>query len=89
MRKMRLLELMTNYDIDMQYYPSKINVIPNALSRKRMTMFLMQHKELLEKIKQLDLNIVLPGLEARIMVLQPQPPLVKRIKEVQKDDPKL
>ena len=34
MRQRRWLELMTNYDIDLQYHPGKVNVVPDALSRK-------------------------------------------------------
>jgi len=34
MRQRRWFELMANYDIDLQYHPGKINVVPDALSRK-------------------------------------------------------
>lgn len=44
---------MANYDNDMQYHLSKINMILNTLSMKPMTMFLMQQKELFDEIKQL------------------------------------
>jgi len=33
MRQRRWLELMADYDIDLQYHPEKVNVVPNALSR--------------------------------------------------------
>ena len=29
----RWLELMADYDIDLQYHPGKINVVPDVLSR--------------------------------------------------------
>ncbi|XP_020262691.1 uncharacterized protein LOC109838678 [Asparagus officinalis] len=33
MRQRRWLELMADYDIDLQYHPGKVNVVPDALSR--------------------------------------------------------
>ena len=52
MRQRRWLELMTDYDIDLQYHPGKINVVPDALSRKpkaSMAMQITQQKELFEE----------------------------------------
>jgi len=34
MRQRRWLELMADFDIDLQYHPGKANVVPDALSRK-------------------------------------------------------
>ena len=34
MRQRRWLELMADYDLDLQFYPGKVNVFPDALSRK-------------------------------------------------------
>ena len=34
MRQRRWLELMADYDIDLQYHPGKVNVVSDALSRK-------------------------------------------------------
>jgi len=33
MRQRRWLELMADYDIDLQYHPGKVNVVSDALSR--------------------------------------------------------
>ena len=33
MRQRRWLELMADYEIDIQYHPGKVNVVPDALSR--------------------------------------------------------
>ena len=33
MRQRRWLEFMVDYDIDLQYHPGKVNVVPDALSR--------------------------------------------------------
>jgi len=35
MRQRRWLELMADYDIDLQYHLGKVNVVPDALSRKQ------------------------------------------------------
>lgn len=44
MRQRRLLELMADYNIDLQYHPNKINVVSDNLSTKPMMIFLMQQK---------------------------------------------
>jgi len=33
-RQRRWLELMADFDIDLQYHPEKVNVVPDALRRK-------------------------------------------------------
>jgi ribonuclease HI len=33
MRQRRWLELLADYDVDLQYHPGKLNVVPDALSR--------------------------------------------------------
>lgn len=53
---------MANYPINLQH-PDKINIVPNALNRKPIAIFLTLQKELLEEIRQLELEIVLPGIE--------------------------
>lgn len=80
---------MTNYDIDLKCHLGKINVTSDALSRKPIALFLMHQKELLEEIRQLDLEIILLELEVQIMAMQLQPPWVERIKKSQKDNSKL
>lgn len=54
-----------------------------------MATLLVQQKELLEEIRQLNLIIILPSLRAQMMALQLQPFLVKKTKEAQKDNYKL
>jgi len=34
LRQRRWLQLMADYDIDLQYYPGKVNVVLDALNRK-------------------------------------------------------
>jgi len=61
MRQRRWLELMADYDIDLQYHPGKINVVPDALSRKpetSMTMQITQQKKLFEEMRRMDLMVI-------------------------------
>ena len=54
------LELMVDYDIDLQYHPGKVNVVPDALRRKPgacMVMQITQQKELLEEMRQMELMV--------------------------------
>ena len=58
MRQKRLLELLANYDIDLQYHPENVNVVPDALNRKPeacMAMQITQQKELFEEMRRIDL----------------------------------
>jgi len=89
MRQRRWLELMADYNLDLQYYPGKVNVVPDALSRKPSFMMMTQQKEMQGEIIRLDLEIILPKDIGRLMTLVTLPSLIEKIKEVQKEDPKL
>ena len=52
-------------------------------------MLMTQQKEMQEEIFRLDLVIILPGDIGRSMTLVTQLSLIEKIKEVQKEDPKL
>ena len=80
---------MTDYDLDLQYHPEKVNIVPDALNRKPSFMMMTQQKEMQEEILRLDLEIILPGDIGRLMTLVTQPSLIKKMKEVQMKDPKL
>jgi hypothetical protein len=43
LRKRRWLELIKDYDLDIQYHPGKANVVANALSQKGQTNMLIGH----------------------------------------------
>ena len=56
----RWLELMADYDIDLEYHPGKVNVVPDALSKKPgacMVMQITQQKELLEEMRRMELMV--------------------------------
>jgi len=56
-------------------------MVPDALSRRPAAMILTKHKSLIEKMRRLTLEVVIPGEVARCMVLQLQSSLIDRIKE--------
>ena len=88
-----LLELMTNYDVDLQYHPRKINVVPDALSRKPeayMNMQLTQQKEILKEMMWLDLMVVRrTSASGQLMAFQIQPTLMEKIRAAQSKDLRL
>lgn len=61
MRQQRWLELMADYDLDMQYHPGKLNGVSDILSRTSMAMYLTAQKELLKEMRRLNLEVILPG----------------------------
>jgi len=76
---------MADYDIDLQYHPDKINVVPDALSRKpdeNMLVQFTQQKELLRELIRLDLMAVRRTAKSRqLMTFQIQPTLLEEIRE--------
>jgi len=52
---------MTDYDIDLQYHPDKVNIVSDALSKRPeadMVMLLTQQEELLKEMRRLDLIVI-------------------------------
>lgn len=43
------LELVIDYNLENLHHPDKIKLVPDVLSRKIMTMYLMQQKEILKE----------------------------------------
>ncbi|PNX61004.1 retrotransposon-related protein, partial [Trifolium pratense] len=58
-RQRRWMEFLKDYEFTLQYHPGKANVVADALSRKRAQLSTIAVKglELLEKFRDLDLNL--------------------------------
>ena len=93
MRQRRWLELMADYDIDLQYHPGKVNTVPDALSRKPeacLAMMITQQKHLLKEMRALDLMVVRRAdTWGQLMTMQLQPSLMEKIRIAQSGDDKL
>jgi hypothetical protein len=89
LRKRRWLELIKDYDSDIQYHPRKANVIADALSRKgqvnSISTYLMS-QELCWKMEQLNLSMV-NNMEATIMEVEST--LKQEIHKGQESDEKI
>ena len=81
------------HDIDLQYHPGKINVVPDALSRKLeafMAMQITQQNELFEVIRRTDLMMIRRAIAPdQLMAMQIQPTFFEKIREAQSGDLKL
>ena len=94
MRQRRWLELLADYDVDLQYHPGKLNVVSDALSRvpgEYEALQLTQQKELLREIMRLDLMVVrrISGVPEQFLAFRVQPTLKDRIREAQGNDSRL
>lgn len=86
MRQMRWLELIKDYDMNLQYHPGKANVVADALSRKVYVNGITAGElplDLCEQFKDLRLEIVPQGYLASMEVM---PTLLDRSREAQKGD---
>ena len=89
MMQRRWLELMAEYDLNLQYHLGRVNVVLDALSRRLAAMILTDQKSLIEEIRRLNLEVIILGEMARCMALQLQSSLVERIKEAHASDKQL
>jgi hypothetical protein len=89
LRQRRWLELIKDYDLDIQYHPGKANVVADALSHKgqvnNITTYLMS-QELCWEIEQLNLGM-LNNMEATIMEVEST--LEQEIRKGQESDEKI
>src|SRR3954466_5148678 len=86
LRQRRWLELIKDYDLNVQYHPGKANVVADALSRRSHANVINidnMPPELCEQFKNLSLEIVPKGYLATLEV---KPTLLDRMREAQKND---
>jgi hypothetical protein len=85
----RWLELIKDYDLDIQYHPGKENVVADALSRKSQTNMLIGHllpQELYWEMAQLNLGII---ALSETLTLEIEPTLEQDIRKGQLTDEKI
>jgi hypothetical protein len=89
LRQRRWLELIKDYDLEIQYHPGKANVVADALSRKgqvnNITTYLMS-QELCWEMEQLNLGM-LNNMEATVMEVEST--LEEEIRKGQESDEKM
>ena len=98
MRQRRWLELIKDYDLNIQYHPGKANVVADALSRRSYCNNMMvpnEQPELSDELDKLKLDIIEEGqlsemiikydLEDRICEAQKQCPEIHEILELMKE----
>ena len=91
MRQRRWLELLKDYDVDLNYHPGKANVVANVLGQNTLHMSAMMVKEL-ELIEQFrDMSLVCKVTPKSVMLgmLKIKNDFMDIIKEAQKSDVKL
>ncbi|KAJ9536336.1 hypothetical protein OSB04_un000487 [Centaurea solstitialis] len=91
MRQRRWLELLKDYDVQIQYHPGKANVVADALSRKAVEQVfsLIVPTELASEIKRFGLEIYPSSQTGILASLMVEPTLISRIKEAQQHDSEL
>ena len=89
LRQHRWLELIKDYDLDIQYHPGKANVVVDALSRKgqaNMAITILMPQELCWEMEQLHLGIV---YQAEVVTMETEPTLEQEIRKRQLTDDKI
>nr|GFC84344.1 CCHC-type integrase [Tanacetum cinerariifolium] len=87
MRQRRWLELLEDYDTNIQYHPGKANVVADALSRKSgMIAGIKVEEEIIRDLEWLGIELYVRGQHGYWASLRIEPDLIYRIKEAQKED---
>ncbi|GKC53773.1 retrotransposon protein, putative, ty3-gypsy subclass, partial [Tanacetum coccineum] len=87
MRQRRWLELLKDYDTNIQYHPGKANVVADALSRKSgMIAGIKVEEEIIRDLERLDIELCVRGQNGFWASLRVEPNLIYQIKAAQKDD---
>nr|GFB53537.1 RNA-directed DNA polymerase [Tanacetum cinerariifolium] len=87
MRQRRWLELLKDYDTNIQYHPGKGNVVADALSRKSgMIAGIRVEEEIIRDLERLDIELYVRGQHGYWASLRVEPDLISQIKEAQKED---
>ncbi|GJV73130.1 reverse transcriptase [Tanacetum coccineum] len=85
MRQRRWLELLKDYDTNIQYHPGKANVVADALSRKS-GMIACFNSIILHDLECLDVELCVRGSGGYWVSMRIESNLMLQIKEAQRDD---
>ncbi|GKF42241.1 hypothetical protein Tco_0125583, partial [Tanacetum coccineum] len=88
MRQRRWLELLKDYDTNIQYHPGKANVVADALSRKS-GMIACFDSIILRDLVRLDVKLCVRGSGGYWASMRIESNLMLQIKESQRDDGEL
>ena len=89
LRQWRWIELINDYDYNIQYHPGKANVVADALSRKfvsKVSCLRCARVEKFSELKNLGINLSLGAKDAICAKLVVKPLFVEQIRYRQKDD---
>ncbi|KAJ0832489.1 putative nucleotidyltransferase, Ribonuclease H [Helianthus annuus] len=91
MRQRRWLELLKDYDANIQYHPGKANVVTDALSRKNSggLAYLTVQPQIQSDLRRMDIGIQVGESGGYLARLKIEPNLITQIKEAQKEDGEL
>jgi len=93
LRQRRWLELLKDYDLEIQYHPGKANVVVDALSRKAqciLNTIIITQPRVLEYLERLGVELVSQeSTHALLFSSDVQPSLLEEIKSHQEEDVKL
>jgi len=91
MRQRRWMEYLKDYDFELLYHPGKANVVADALSRKRvhMSAMMMKELELIEKLRDMNLNLYTGVDHKRCTMLQITNEFLNEVREEQGKDQEL
>ncbi|KAJ6812125.1 uncharacterized protein M6B38_151905 [Iris pallida] len=70
MRQRRWLELLKDFDIELEYHPGKANKVADALSRRPEAFFMNTPKKILEDLKKKGIEVICPIMEGMWQNLQ-------------------
>ncbi|GJU50500.1 putative nucleotidyltransferase, ribonuclease H [Tanacetum coccineum] len=88
MRQRRWLELLKDYDTNIQYHPGKANVVADALSQKS-GMIACFDSMILHDLERLDVELCVRGSDGYWASMRIESNLMLQIKETQRDDGEL
>lgn len=86
MRQQRWMELLKDYDYNLQYHPGKANVVADALSRKAegiIALLMIQEWRMLETLAEYDMHLSRFGEKAYLCSMTVQPSLIYQILQAQ------